>query len=158
MKKTLFDTLKPFLGFKPNRFWTNANHSELVGQEELHHAIQRTLDELDIREGEYGVHGVYLFGSVLKLHGKDSCWKEPSDVDVYFWQRNPHRGSNRNHTIEERLKIALQRKFHFYGLPLDITSFPMRPADNVRAGFIIQRNYPLYVNCNFIRDYSDNKK
>ena len=48
--------------------------------------------------------------------------------------------------MEWRIGNVLQTKFHCYGLPLDVSSFPMHPFENQRAGFIIQRVHPLYEN------------
>jgi len=154
MSRQILRKLLSYLELKPNQFWEGEEHKTLVGQNDLSDAIQDTLDELGIREGECGVYGVYLFGSVLKLYGKESHRRTPSDVDLYFWQRNPNSQKDRSFDMETRIGDVLQPKFHFYGLPLGVSSFPLSPDGNQRAGFIISCVYPLYKNINLVNRYN----
>lgn len=103
---------------KENTFWEDhhTTKSKLKGEDDIKRGIEDVLDELGVREGEYQVNAVYLYGSVAALRGKTHYHKDPQDVDLFVWVYN----SRKDITLSIQDKFSEILGEHFT-LPVNCT-------------------------------------
>lgn len=106
---------------KENMFWKGGF---LLEEQTLRLKITQLLDELDLKEGQFRVHGTYLFGSVLNLQDKKRHRRDPQDIDLYFWINNIY-DEDKNF----KLKHKAEQTCSVYGLTPHIVIGSCHPFD-----------------------------
>ena len=98
-----------------NEFWLDQvnDSSDIVrrlkNEQALKAGIDSMLDDLDIREGEYRVNGVHIFGSVVAVMDKPHYYRKPDDVDFFVWLNKMETGLPAK--IHDRLSTLARDNF-----------------------------------------------
>ncbi len=115
----------------PNRFWEKHRTGDsieyrLVNEEEIQRDVESVITGLGIKEGEYAVNGVYLFGSVFHNRKRDYFYfGNPHDVDVYvYMEKTDDKLSKR---IQAEMSRVLGPRFN---LPVQGLVFDHSPYDH----------------------------
>jgi predicted nucleotidyltransferase len=115
----------------PNRFWEKRRTGDsieyrLVNEEEIKRDVESVITGLGIKEGEYAVYGVYLFGSVFHNRKRPYfSFGNPHDVDIYVYMEKTDETLSRR--IQEEISRVLSPRFN---LPVQCLVFDHSPYDH----------------------------
>ncbi len=132
MRSSIGNVMDIFRSKKPNTFWKG---DRLVGEASLHWEIE-TLSSLYKDESDLPViRGVYLFGSLARLKGKEYYRTEPSDLDLFVWITNLSK--------EEEIKKAFSEIHISFNKPIDVTTRIYHPS--LHLNFADIDLYPIHT-------------
>lgn len=99
---------------------------QLVDEAGIKRDIESAVTRLGIKEGEYKVEGIGLFGSVYKFRKMKTFWfGRPSDVDIYVHMAKVERSLSS--MVQEEIKTTLEPRF---GVKVQCLVYDHHPFDH----------------------------
>jgi hypothetical protein len=114
---------------KTNDLWETYTRDDctidyrLVNEAEIKRDIESIIRELGVKDGEYAVNGVYLYGSVLHNRKRRFFYfGEPRDLDIFVYMEQTKKELTEK--IQAEIQRVLNPRFH---LPVNTYIFSHHP-------------------------------